>query len=83
MITFDSGEKYEFHWCGMKKRKEAGAEFLMPVDSNIAVNETNVSDPYIIATNPKIHEFNNRLMNVYSLAESDSSEIRIHLTDFK
>ena len=38
------------------------------------VKETNVSDPRIISTNPKIHGFNNRLVNVYSPAKSNNSE---------
>ena len=28
LITIDTGEKYEFHWCGMKKRREAGVGSL-------------------------------------------------------
>ena len=36
--------------------------------------ETSASDHQIIAINLKIHGFNIRLVNVYSLIESDSSE---------
>ena len=57
--------------------KWKNAEKLEPGFSyypNIIVNETNVSDHRIIAPNRKINGFNNRLENVNSHTESDSSE---------
>ena len=58
MIPFDSGKNYEFHWCGMKKHREAGVRFLIRVDPNIIVNKTNFFDPQIIAINLKVYGFN-------------------------
>ena len=29
LIKLDSGKKYEFHWSGMKKRREAGVGMLI------------------------------------------------------
>ena len=58
----------------MKKPREAGVEFLIRVDPNMIVNETNASDPQITAISLKIHGFNIRFVNVHSLTESDSSE---------
>ena len=29
MIRLKTGEEFEFHWCGMKKRREAGVGFLI------------------------------------------------------
>ena len=36
-IRLDNGESYEFHWCGMKKRREAGVGLLIKVDQNIVI----------------------------------------------
>ena len=38
LITVDSGEKYEFHWCGMRKRREAGVGMLINIDKEITYN---------------------------------------------
>ena len=46
-----SRQNYQFLSCRMKKHREAGAESLIRVDPNISVNETNDSDPRIIAIN--------------------------------
>ena len=32
LIRLDSGEEFEFHWCGRQKRREAGVGFLIKVD---------------------------------------------------
>ena len=29
VITLNSDQNYEFHWCKMKKRRKAGARFLI------------------------------------------------------
>ena len=49
----------------MKKCREAGVKFLIPGDPRIIANETNVSDPQIIAINLKNFGFNMRLVNIY------------------
>lgn len=72
VITFDSSKNYEFRWCEIKKCREAGVGFLIPGDHIMIVNETNVSDPQIIAVGLKILGFNIRFVNVYSPTEPDS-----------
>ena len=74
LIRLDNGVSYEFHWCGMKKRREAGVGFLIRVDHNIVITETDVLDPRVIAINLKIHGFNTRIVNVYSPTETESSK---------
>ena len=57
----------------MKKRREAGVGFLIKVDPNINIKETNILDPRMMALNLKIYGFNIRIVNVYAPTESDSN----------
>lgn len=71
----NTGKKFiEFHWCGMKRRREAGVGLLIRVDPNIVINDIDISDPRIISINLKIYGFNTRVVNVYAPTESDCSE---------
>ena len=54
LVELDSGEKYEFHWCGMKKRREAGVGILIKCDKDITIDGPDYEDPRIIAFNMKI-----------------------------
>ena len=58
----------------MKKRREAGVGFLIKVDPNINIKETNILDPRMMALNLKIYGFNIRIVNVYAPTESDSND---------
>ena len=44
LIELDSGEKYEFHWCGMEKRREAGVGVLIKCDKDILISDPDVKD---------------------------------------
>ena len=61
MIALNSSKNYEFHWCVMKKHREAGVGFLIPRDLSIIVHEGNISFPWIIAINLKFLGFNRRM----------------------
>ena len=74
LIELDSGEKYEFHWCGMKKRRTAGVGFLIKVDKDITIADPDVNDPRVIAANLTLYGFKVRIINAYSPTESDCSE---------
>ena len=74
LIELDSGEKYEFHWCGMKKRRTAGVGILIKVDDDIKINDPDVLDPRVIATNLTVYGFKVRIVNVYSPTETDCSD---------
>ena len=73
-IQLDTGECYEFHWCGNKKRREAGVGFLIKVDPNIKIKDPDVQDPRIMAMNLMVYGFNIRVINVYAPTNCDSSE---------
>ena len=76
LITLDSGEKYEFHWCGMRKRREAGVGMLIKIDKEIVVKDPDLEDPLIIAIDMKVYGFNVRVVNVYAPTESGGSELQ-------
>ena len=66
VITLDTGEKFEFHWCGRKKRREAGVGILIKVDSQIEISDPDIQDARVMAMNIRIYGFNLRIINVYS-----------------
>ena len=63
LIRLDSGEQYEFLWCGMKKRREAGVEIIIRVDSEISYKEPDILDPRILAIVMIVHVFIFRVIN--------------------
>ena len=73
-ITLNSGEQYEFHWCGRKKRREAGVGIIVKVDKQIEVVDPDFQDPRIIAMNLKVYGFNLRIVNVYAPTDSGGSQ---------
>ena len=54
LINLDTGEKFEFHWCGMKKRREAGVGILIQVDQNIVIKDPDVQTPRLMGIDLKI-----------------------------
>ena len=74
LIVLDTGESYEFHWCGKKRRREAGVGIIIRIHPDIVINSPNVNDPNIMAVNLRIHGFNIRIINGYSPTESGGSD---------
>ena len=74
LIKLDTGEVYEFHWCGMQKKRLAGVGLLIRKDENIIAQDPDFQDPRIIALNLIVHGFRIRLVNGYSPTECDMSE---------
>jgi len=74
LIRLDTGENFEFHWCGKKKRREAGVGILIRVDPNICIKENDIQDPRIMAMDLKLYGFNIRLVNAYAPTNSDGTE---------
>jgi len=75
-ITLNTGEKYEFMWCGMKKRREAGVGILIRIDPEISISEPDVINPRVMAVNIKIFGFNIRVVNCYSPTNVDGSHLQ-------
>ena len=71
IITLNTGEKFEFHWSGHKKRRKAGVGFLIRVDENIEISDPDIQDPRFMSMDLKIYGFNLRVINVYSPTESE------------
>ena len=74
LIALDTGESYEFHWCGKKRRREAGVGIIIRIHSDIVINSPDVNDPNIISVNLRIHGFNIRVINGYSPTECGGSD---------
>ena len=45
LIQLDTGEKFEFHWCGFKKKREVGVGILIRVNISIEIQNPNFNDP--------------------------------------
>ena len=76
LIELDNGEKFEFHWCGKKKRREAGVGFLIKVDSNIVIKDPDIQDPRIMTIDLIVYGFNIRVINAYAPTNSDGNQIK-------
>ena len=74
VIKLDTGDEYEFHWCGAKKRREAGVGILIKVDKRIEVQNPDYEDPRIMAINLKIYGFCLRVVNAYAPTETGGSK---------
>ena len=74
IIELDTGEKYEFFWCGMQKKREAGVGLLIRKSDDIDISEPDIKNPRILALNLVVHGFNVRLVNGYSPTNCNPSE---------
>ena len=79
LIKLDTSESFEFHWCGQKRRREAGVGILVRVNRFIAIGSPDVTDPRIMAINLKIHGSNVRIVNGYSPTETGGSDNQMDL----
>lgn len=70
LVTLDTGEKFEFHWSGYKKKREAGVGILIRVHPDIEINTPDVATPRLIAIDIKVHGFNLRIVNCYAPNQS-------------
>ena len=64
LIKLDTGESFEFHWCGQKRRREAGVGILVRLNRFIEINSPDVNDPRIIAIKLKIHSMSESSTNI-------------------
>ena len=46
LIELDTGEKFEFHWSGYKRKPEAGVGILIRSDKNIQIENPDYNDGY-------------------------------------
>ena len=76
IIALNTGEKFRFMWCGMKKRREAGVGLMVKVDPEITVSEPDVSEPRVMAVNIKLFGFNLRVITCYSPTNIDGSPMQ-------
>jgi len=74
MVCLDTGEKFEFHWIGYQKKREAGVAILIRVDSNIEISSPNLYDPRVMGIDIKINGFNLRVVNVYAPTEANGTD---------
>ena len=49
LIVLDTGESFEFHWCGQKRRREAGMGIIIRVHPSVVISSPDVNDPRIMA----------------------------------
>ena len=74
LIRLNTGEEFEFHWCGQKRRRDAGVGIMIKVNRDIEINTPDVLDPRVMAINLKVHGFNIRVVNGYFPTNCDGSE---------
>ena len=74
LISLDSGEKFEFHWCGQKQRRDAGVGIMIRIHPNIKINSPEFLNHRVMAINLKMCGFNIRVVIAYSPTNCDGTE---------
>ena len=74
LIQLDTGEAFEFHWSGYKRKREAGVGIIIRVHPDIEINTPDICEPRVMAMNLKIYGFSLRIVNVYSPTEANGTE---------
>ena len=74
IIRLDSGEEFEFHWSGYKKKRQAGVGILVRIHIDIDISTPDFSDPLVMAIDLKVNGFNIRVVNGYAPTEADGTE---------
>ena len=74
LIQLDTGEKFEYHWCGFKKKREAGVGILIRVNNNIGIQNPSFNDPRIMGIDLKVYGLSIPVVNAYSPTESHGTD---------
>ena len=74
LIELDNGKRYNFLWCGKKKRREAGVGILIRAERGIRFSEPDFNNPRVMALNINIHGFKIRVVIGYSPTNVSDSE---------
>ena len=74
IIRLDTGEAFEFHWSGYKKKRQAGVGILIRIHNDINISSPDFTDPRVMAMDIKVHGFNIRIVNGYAPTEADGTE---------
>ena len=70
IIALDTGKKFEFHWAGYRKKRQAGTGILIRVDPNIEISSPNINAARVMGIDLKINGFNIRIVNAYAPTEA-------------
>ena len=54
VVKLDTGEKFEYHWYGMKKRRTAGVGILIKCDRKVEIDDPDSEDPRLMCFNLKV-----------------------------
>ena len=73
IIRLDTGEEFEFHWSGYKKKRQAGVGILVRIHNDIEISSPDFTDPRVMAMDVKIYGFNVRIVNGYAPTEADGA----------
>ena len=74
IIELDSGQKYEFLWCGQNKRRDKGVGFLIKQDKQISYSDPDFQNPRIMSMNVNVYGFKVRAVCVYSPTNCDGTQ---------
>jgi exonuclease III len=83
IIELNNGKKFNFFWCGQKKRRCAGIGLLIKSERGITTSQPDYQDPRVMGVNLNIHGFKIRLVIGYSptnISGSDSAKDEFYRT---
>ena len=73
IIQLNTGEKFQFYWCGQKKRRDFGVGILVKVDPKIHISEPDFNTPRVMGINLNIYGFKVRVVIGYSPTNVEES----------
>ena len=83
IIELNTGQKFNFFWCGQKKRRAAGVGLIIKSERGITTSQPDYQDSRIMGINLNIHGFKIRLVIGYSptnISGSDSAKDEFYRT---
>ena len=73
IIEIDNSDKFEFHWSGFKRKREAGVGILIRMSNDIEITDPDFTEPRVMGMNLKLNGFNLRVVNAYAPIDCDET----------
>ena len=73
VIEVNTGEQYEFHWSGYKRKREAGVGLLIRQSPDIVIGDVNYIGPRLMSASISIKGFNTKVIVAYAPTDATNT----------
>ena len=70
IVELDNGNKYEIHWSGYQKKREAGVGLVIRIHPDIIVGNIEYINHRIISSTMRIYGLNIKVVSIYAPTEN-------------